>query len=86
MRLQANGILVVMESISGAGLLKRSGFRKKCENENLENLSVGPGPSDRFYNHAPSFLHIFTFSSTFTPHKKKIIGKLGEICGKFPLI
>jgi hypothetical protein len=95
-----------MESVSGAGLLKRSGFRKKCENENLENLSLGPGPSDRFYNHAPSFLHflriltpktkkcrsaqlltcIFPFSSTFTPHKKKIIGKLGEICGKFPLI
>jgi hypothetical protein len=41
-----------MESVSGAGLLKRSGFRKKCENENLENLSVGPGPSDRFV-HTP---------------------------------
>lgn len=29
---------MVMESASGAGLLKKSGFRKKCENE-------GVGPS-----------------------------------------
>jgi hypothetical protein len=33
MRLQANGILGVMVSVSGAGLLKKNGFRKRCENE-----------------------------------------------------
>lgn len=33
MSLHANGILVEMESASGAGLLKRSGLRKRCENE-----------------------------------------------------
>ena len=35
MSLHANGILVVTESVSGAGLLRKSGFRKKCENEGM---------------------------------------------------